>query len=295
MHDCQMISIDKLERCPIQLRSVKKRILDYVMLSESIRTRGILVSLLVRPIGDMFQIVNGGNRYEISLDLYIQYLPCVIVEMTDKEVLENQIITHLSRIEAKPVEYCRRLWQLIYVEEGMTIDELAHSLKRHQDWVRKVLKLVRLSDRAQEELKKGLITMQLAAELVKLPTTTQDEILESREELTNRELIDISREEARHVNESKKSKRHSKNINKVYRYRQMKEVISEFENPTVAASVIMLAGAKTPDQIWKATLGWALTKDEASIMEDIRLLEKQKDKEANLLKRRIAEHQKKDE
>jgi len=294
MLELRMIPVEQLKRCPIQLRPVRKGTLEYYMLRDSIKEDGIIVSLLVRPYEDHYQVVDGGHRYEIALDASIPMLPCMIVEMTDRQVLEKQIITHVSRIETTPVEYCQRLWRLIHVDQEMTVNELAHSLKRHPDWVKRMLNLVRLSDKAQVLLKKGEITSKIAVEMAKLPIVSQDELLESLETTTRKEFLDLTIAEVRHLTQGKKDVRHESNLQLEYRYRKMKEVIYELVHPTVAASIILAAGAKTKIEIFQAALAWVLKTDKASKLEDLIRRNRNEAKEAILLKRRIAEHEKKE-
>lgn len=294
MHKLMMIPADQLKRCPIQFRAVRKNTLEYMTLKESVRKKGILVSLLVRPVDDCYEVVDGNNRFEIVWDLRIPMVPCISFPMTDEEVLENQLITEASKIKASPVEYATRLWRLIHVDETKTIDELAHSLQQHPDWVRKTLNLVRLSNRAKLLMKKGGITSKIAVELAKLPPTIQDMLLDSLGTMSSKEFCNLTISEVRHQREGKKNVRHERSRDKQYEYRQMKEVIYELENPTVAASVILASGAVTPVEIWQTALSWNLKKDIASCEAETIRLEKIEASEANLIKRRITQHEKKE-
>jgi len=183
---------------------VLKNTLDYVTLRDSIKAVGILQPLLVRDNVEPFQVVDGGNRFECCLDLNIEEVPCLIDSMTDNEVLRDQLICNKKRIEAAPIEYVRRLWKILKVDQTMTVNELAHYVNQHPDWVKRILNLVNLSELGKKCLTKGKIGVKMGAELSKLPLQRQDSVLELMESLTKSELRELIRSEVRQISSGKR-------------------------------------------------------------------------------------------
>jgi ParB family chromosome partitioning protein len=75
-------------------------------LVESIRLRGILQPMLLRPKGDSFSIVAGERRYRAALEAYgpETQVPVVIREMTDQEALEAAIAENDDRDDPSETE-----------------------------------------------------------------------------------------------------------------------------------------------------------------------------------------------
>ncbi len=283
MNEVKYIDVSELKRCPIQLRPVIKNSLEYETVRDAIRNHGVLQSVLVRQDNE---IVDGCHRFEACLDLRITRIPCIIRFLTDQEVNHVQLICNASRVETMPVQYARRLRQILKVERSMTLNELAHSISQHPDWVKRMLQIVYLSEKAKTYLTKGKIDVTLAADLSRLSLSQQDSVLELLGAHSPNEFRDLVRKEARHLRQGKKHARSVSNLQRDYRLRNVKEIQYEIENPTVAASVLSAAKATTPLECFQAGLKWASKNDEASLALQV---EKSEAEEAALLKKRISE------
>jgi ParB family chromosome partitioning protein len=74
-------------------------------LADSIRTQGILSPLLVRPLTEQsFEIVAGARRYRAAQMAEAATVPVRIVNLTDAEALEAQLIENLQRRDVHPME-----------------------------------------------------------------------------------------------------------------------------------------------------------------------------------------------
>lgn len=262
------IPISKLKRCPIQLSPVRKETLEFAVLRNSIRDRGLLCPLLVRPVGDHYEVVDGNHRYEAVFDLKWETVPCSVKQMSDAEVLEIQIEAHGS-IPRKRVDYARRLWKIVNVDQNRTIQELAYGIHRTEDWVKNTLTLIRLSPDAQAEVDGGRLPLSCAYELAKLPPTMQEPLLALIGKVSTKELKHLAQDKVRQFNQGKKDARiQQQMVDKVNLrgyIRSMREVERELEEPTVAASIIHEMGAETKLEVWRACLMWVLRRDHASV------------------------------
>jgi len=235
---------------------------------DSIRDRGLLTPLLVRPVGGSYEVVDGANRFEALCDLKWRIVPCNVMELTDSEVLEVQIEAH-GHIPTQPVEYARRLWRIINVDKSLSIQEVAYGIHRTPDWVKKTLNLVYLSPLFAEEIDGGRLPLNCAVELAKLPLPSQEELQELYGKISNKELRLLAQDEARSLTQGKKDARmESKIIDRIALrgyLRDMREIENELETPTVAASIINQEHAESAIEIWCACLKWVLRRDTASL------------------------------
>jgi ParB family chromosome partitioning protein len=77
-------------------------------LAESIRTKGILSPLLVRPTtGQGFEIVAGARRYRAAQMADATTVPVRIVNLTDAEAMEAALVENLIRSDVHPLEGTR--------------------------------------------------------------------------------------------------------------------------------------------------------------------------------------------
>ena len=88
-------------------------------LAESIKTQGILAPLVVRPVGQHFEIVAGARRYRAAQLAGLETAPVRIVELTDAQALETSIVENLQRRDVHPLD-----------EEMCIRDRLTHGLSR---------------------------------------------------------------------------------------------------------------------------------------------------------------------
>jgi len=87
-------------------------------LAESIRSQGVLSPLLVRPLTDQsFEIIAGARRYRAAQMAEAPTLPVRIVDLTDAEALEAQLIENLQRRDVHPLEEAQGFKALLNLED----------------------------------------------------------------------------------------------------------------------------------------------------------------------------------
>lgn len=96
-------------------------------LAESIRTQGVLSPLLVRPLTDQsFEIVAGARRYRAAQIAEAPTVPVRIVNLTDAEALEAQLIENLQRRDVHPLEEAQGFKALLNLEDPKySIEQIA--------------------------------------------------------------------------------------------------------------------------------------------------------------------------
>jgi ParB family chromosome partitioning protein len=104
-----MVPIDLLIPNPDQPRRTFGDITDLV---SSIKEKGVLEPVLVRPTGEKFQIIAGERRYRASVEAGLSQIPCIEIDVDDRGVLEISLIENLQRRDLGPFEEADGLQKL---------------------------------------------------------------------------------------------------------------------------------------------------------------------------------------
>ena len=126
-------------------------------LADSVRQNGVLQPILVRKMGDRYQIVAGERRYQAAKLAGLDEVPVLIREISDDEVLQLALIENLQRSDLDPIEEAMGYKALIETQ-GMTQEELGSILTKSRSAVANALRLLDLPTEVQEMVTKGLIT-----------------------------------------------------------------------------------------------------------------------------------------
>ena len=161
------VPIEKLHANPDQPRRFFADS-DLEDLSNSIRTKGIIQPLIVRPnpnISEEYQIVAGERRWRAAQMAQVHDIPVIIRELDDTEVLELGIIENIQRADLNAVEEAVGYRQLMD-RFGHTQEKLAEALGKSRSHIANLLRLLTLPDEVITYLKEGKISAGHARALV---------------------------------------------------------------------------------------------------------------------------------
>lgn len=168
------VPIEKLVANPNQpRRSFRQE--DLEDLANSIREKGILQPLIVRPSGNGFQIVAGERRWRAAQLAQLHQVPVLVRDLDDTEVLEIAIIENIQRADLNAVEEAIGYRQLMD-RFGHTQEKLSQALGKSRSHIANLLRLLSLPDDVQAMIQEGalsagharaLITSDNASELAK--------------------------------------------------------------------------------------------------------------------------------
>ena len=154
-------------------------------LRESIRTRGVLQPILVRPhesnVG--YMVVCGERRYTAFKQLWQTdttqcLIPCIVREMTDAEALELQIIENLHRNDITPIEEALAYKQVM-TSGNVTAEALADKIGKTKKYIHQRLSLLNLIQELQYMVDGGDLTIGKALKLARVPEALQRELLDT--------------------------------------------------------------------------------------------------------------------
>ena len=145
-------------------------------LSESIRVRGVIQPIIVRPVGDaQYEILAGERRWRAARMAGLQTVPAVVREVPDEAALGIGLIENIQREDLNPLEEALGLQRLIR-EFNLTHDEVAKAIGRSRTGVTNLLRLLELAPAVQGMLQDGKIDMGHARALLGLSGARQVEV-----------------------------------------------------------------------------------------------------------------------
>lgn len=138
-------------------------------LADSIRQNGVLQPILVRKVGQKYQIVAGERRYQACKLAGVDKIPAVVREIDDEQVFQLAMIENLQRSDLSPMEEARGYRQLID-SQGLTQEALAKILSKSRSAIANTLRLIDLPLVVQEMMEQGLLTAGHARAILAVPT-----------------------------------------------------------------------------------------------------------------------------
>lgn len=133
----RLLPIEQIDPNPDQPR---REIGDLSELVASVREKGVLEPILVRPLGGRYQIIAGERRYRAAREAELDEVPCVIRDCSDAEVTEIALIENLQRKDLSAFEEADGLKQLAEAY-GYTHELMAERLGKSRTSVTEVLSL----------------------------------------------------------------------------------------------------------------------------------------------------------
>ncbi len=136
-------------------------------LAASMRQSGVLQPVLVRPHGDGYQLVVGERRWRAAKLAGLRTVPAVIRDATDAECLELALIENLLRENLNPIEEAQA-YQRLLADFKWTQEELAQRVGKDRSSIANCLRLLKLPEVIQDDLRAGRLTMGHARALLSL-------------------------------------------------------------------------------------------------------------------------------
>src|SRR6266850_4347399 len=149
-------------------------------LSASLKRSGVLQPVVVRRHGQQFQIVVGERRWRAAQMAGLTHIPAVVREVTDAETLELALVENLLREDLNPMEEAEAYERLL-TEFSWTQEELGQRVGKDRSSVANCLRLLKLPELIQADLRAGRLTMGHARALLSLDSPAEQ--LKLREQI----------------------------------------------------------------------------------------------------------------
>lgn len=135
-------------------------------LAESIKEHGVIQPIIVREIGDKYEIIAGERRYKASVLAGKTTIPAIITNLSDRESAEVALIENVQREDLSPIEEAVSYRKIL--DMGLTQEQLADKLDRNQSTIANKLRLLNLEEEVQEALLNNKISERHARSLLRL-------------------------------------------------------------------------------------------------------------------------------
>lgn len=127
-------------------------------LAESIKTHGIIQPLILRKDTDEnYIIVAGERRWRAAKIAGLKELPAIIMELSDKDILEISLIENIQREDLNPIEEALAYKKLLN-EFKITQEELSKRIGKSRVAIANTIRLVNLDKRVQQYVIDGIIS-----------------------------------------------------------------------------------------------------------------------------------------
>ena len=162
----QQIQLDQIRPNPFQPR----RTFDEASLeelSDSIRRQGVLQPVVVRPMGDSYELIVGERRWRASAKAGLKEIPAIVRHVSDEEMMAQALVENIQREDLSPIEEAPAYRQLMQLA-GLTQEELAAMVGKKRPTVANSLRLLSLTAEVQGMVLEGKLSAGHAKVLLSL-------------------------------------------------------------------------------------------------------------------------------
>jgi len=163
----QEIDIDMIDPSPYQPRTrFREEALDE--LARSIRASGIIQPLVVRPIGNRFQLIAGERRWRASQRAGLDKVSAIVRQVPDELALEMTLVENIQREDLNAIEQARAFDRLMH-EFHLTQESVAERTGKDRTTVANAIRLLKLEENIQDWIEEGRLTAGHGRALLAVP------------------------------------------------------------------------------------------------------------------------------
>src|SRR6267142_2078224 len=152
----QEVDIDLVDPSPDQPRTrFREEALDE--LARSIQSSGIIQPIVMRQIGNRFQLIAGERRWRAAQRAGLKKVPAILRQVTDELALEMTLVENIQREDLNPMEAARAFERLMD-EFELTQESVAERTGKDRTTVANSIRLLKLEPKIQEWIEEGKLT-----------------------------------------------------------------------------------------------------------------------------------------
>ncbi|MCM2249532.1 MAG: ParB/RepB/Spo0J family partition protein [Geothrix sp.] len=137
-------------------------------LAESLKLHGMVQPIVVRKVGEQFEIIAGERRWRAARKAGIAMVPVVVKEVPDDRLLEFALVENIQRQELNPIEEATAYWQL-GEHLRLTQEQVADRVGKSRPQVANTLRLLRLPAELKADVAHGRLSTGHAKVLLGVP------------------------------------------------------------------------------------------------------------------------------
>jgi len=141
-------------------------------LADSISAQGVVQPIVVRPVGNVYEIIAGERRWRAAQLAGLHEIPAVVRDVDDQAAMAMALIENIQRDDLNPLEEAGALHRLLE-EFGLTHQEIAQAVGKSRTTVTNLLRLLELESEVKAWLDEGKMEMGHARAILGLSGETQ--------------------------------------------------------------------------------------------------------------------------
>ncbi len=173
-------------------------------LADSLKQHGMVQPIVVRKVGEKFEIIAGERRWRAARLAGLAMVPVVIKEVPDDRLLEFALVENIQRQELNPIEEAKAYWQL-GEHLRLTQEQVADRVGKSRPQVANTLRLLRLPSELQAEVALGHLSTGHAKVLLGVPDLRLQEQL-AREVVEQQLSVRALEARIQHLQKQRKAK-----------------------------------------------------------------------------------------
>jgi ParB family transcriptional regulator, chromosome partitioning protein len=150
------VPVESIENNPYQPRKAFDSD-ELAALSASIRTHGVLQPLVVRQVGERFQLVAGERRLRAAREAGLSSVPVTVVDFNDQQILEAALVENIQRTDLNPIEKAQGFKEYL-TRYHMTHEQLATRLGLGRATITNLVALLDLPAELQDAVRVGQLS-----------------------------------------------------------------------------------------------------------------------------------------
>lgn len=160
------ISKIKTNKYQPRLEFNKEKLAELV---SSIKEKGVIQPVLVRKVGDGYELIAGERRLRAVTALGMDHIPAIVKNVADLDMLEISLIENIQREGLNPIEEASAFQRFI-TDFNFTQEKIASSLGKNCSTISNTIRLLGLPKKIRDFISQGSITAGHARALLALPT-----------------------------------------------------------------------------------------------------------------------------
>ena len=150
----RMISLNRIDPNPHQARN---ELGDINELMASIKAKGVLEPILVRPMGERYEIIAGERRFRASRNLGLGEIPCIEMNIDESEAMEVSLIENLQRKDLDVFEEADGLNALIDIY-GYTHEQISDKIGKARSTITEIINISKIPPEIRIQCQEAKIT-----------------------------------------------------------------------------------------------------------------------------------------
>jgi ParB family chromosome partitioning protein len=147
-------------------------------MAQSILLHGVLQPIVVRQVGDRYELIVGERRWRGTRAAGLEKIPAVVADLAPQDRLEVAIVENVQRHDLNPMELAHAYRSL--ADAGATQDEIGRKVSLDRSSIANHLRLLELTRDLQEDVEQERLSMGHAKALLQVPDSDQRRQLRDR-------------------------------------------------------------------------------------------------------------------